>query len=198
MNLVFDFAGVLFHWRPAELLAAELPGVAITPEQFFEGWGGDWAEFDRGRLDAPQLAMRIAMRTTLSPTQAQRVIEAVPYVLEADAGMVALLEALHAAGRPLFYLSNMPVPYAGVLEERFGVVGLFRHGLVSGRIGLVKPEAAMFERAERAFGLEPARTLFFDDVQANVDAAAARGWQALRWEDAAQCRAELAARGLLA
>jgi 2-haloacid dehalogenase len=43
----------------------------------------------------------------------------------------------------------------------------------------------------------PERTLFIDDVQHNVDAARAAGWQALRFESPAQLGAELRGRGLI-
>jgi putative hydrolase of the HAD superfamily len=197
MDLVFDFAGVIFHWQPQALLDRLLPGRGVTAADFFQGYDGDWADFDRGLVDPEPLSMRIAMRTDVTPIEAQQVIAAVPEELRPDAEMVALIEELHGRGAALHYISNMPMPYADVLEARWSFLARFRHGLISGRVGLVKPEPAIFERAELAFGLKPAGTLFFDDVQVNVVAASARGWNAVRWESAAQCRAELAARGLL-
>jgi HAD superfamily hydrolase (TIGR01509 family) len=197
LNLVFDFAGVLFHWRPAALLARLLPQRRITPDEFFQGYAGDWGEFDRGAIDAGPLAMRIAMRTAITPAEALRVIDAVPVELQPDADMVALLGELDARDSPLYYLSNMPAPYARALEDRHEFLGWFRHGVYSGRVGLAKPDPAIFAHAETAFGLDPATTLYFDDVQANVAAAQDRGWDAVRWESAGQCRAELVARGLL-
>lgn len=196
MNVVFDFAGVLFHWQPQALLDQIVGPGRVSAEAFFEGYDGDWAAFDRGRIEPPPLAMRIAMRTGVNPSEAAEVIAAVPHALRPDAQMVALVDALHARGTALYYLSNMPMAYASVLESEHAFLGQFRHGLISGRIGMAKPEAAIFERAERAFGLRPESTLYFDDVHANVDAAAARGWQAVRWTSAAQCRTELSARGL--
>jgi putative hydrolase of the HAD superfamily len=197
MDVVFDFAGVLFHWQPQALLDRLLPGRGVTAADFFQGYEGDWAGFDRGSIDPEPLSMQIAMRTDVTPTEAQQIIAAVPEELVPDAAMVALIEELHGRGAPLYYISNMPMPYAEVLEARWSFLSCFRHGLISGRVGMVKPEPAIFERAEVAFGLKPSSTVFFDDVQVNVVAASARGWNAVRWESAAQCRAELAARGVL-
>jgi putative hydrolase of the HAD superfamily len=197
MDVVFDFAGVLFHWQPQALLDRLLPGRGVSAADFFQGYAGDWADFDRGLVDPEPLSMRIAMRTDVTPVEALQVIAAVPEELTPDAGMVALIEELHGRGAPLYYISNMPMPYAELLEQRWGFLARFRHGLISGRVGLVKPEPEIFERAELAFGLKPASTVFFDDVQVNVVAACARGWNALRWESAAQCRAEFVQRGWL-
>jgi putative hydrolase of the HAD superfamily len=197
LNLVFDFAGVLFHWQPAALLARLLPGRRITADEFFQGYVGDWGEFDRGALGSGPLAMRIAMRTSITPGEAQRVIDAVPVELAPDAGMVALLGELNARDAALYYLSNMPAPYARVLDDRFEFLTWFRRGVYSGHVGLAKPDPAIFAHAESALGLDPATTLYFDDVAGNVATARERGWDAVRWESAAQCRAELVARGLL-
>ncbi len=204
MNVVFDFGGVLFNWRPPELLARELPhrvtdadSAAHWVTEFFQGYGGDWGDFDRGTVAPEPLAKRIAARTGLTVDEAQRVIEGVPAELTPIAGSVELLRELHAAGRPLYYLSNMPEPYARHLEATHGFLALFEGGVFSARAGLCKPEPAIFEHCAREHGLDPAHTLFIDDVAHNVAAARSAGWQALQFESPAQLGAELRARGLL-
>ena len=204
MNIVFDFAGVLFHWQPHELVARLLPQRAPTEAaahalvaEFFEGYGGDWGEFDRGTLAAAALAERIARRTGLTPAAARAVIDAVPHELQPVGGMVALLRRLYARGNALFFLSNMPAPYADRLDAAHDFIGLFRLGVYSGRVGLAKPDAAIFAHAAAAFGIEPRDTLFTDDMMRNVEAARHAGWQAVQFIDLAECEAELARRALL-
>ena len=138
MNLVFDFGGVLFRWQPHEFIARLLPERApdevaahAMVAEFFEGYGGDWGEFDRGTIEAGPLAERIARRTGLRVAQARRVIDAVPGELQAVPGTVDLLRRLHLAERPLFFLSNMPEPYARHLEKTHEFLGWFRSGLFS-------------------------------------------------------------------
>lgn len=204
MNVVFDFGGVLFNWRPPELLARELPqrvtdaaSAARWVAEFFQGYGGDWGDFDRGTVEPAALAERIAARTGLAVDEARRVIEGVPAELTPIPGTVALLRDLHAAGRPLYFLSNMPEPYARHLEATHDFLGLFRGGVFSARAGLCKPEPEIFAHCARMHGLEPARTLFIDDAAQNVEAARAAGWQAMRFVDPQQCVGELRERGLV-
>lgn len=185
-TVVWDFGAVLFRWRPRVLLAASLPSrvkddisAAHWHEQFFQSFGGDWAEFDRGTVQVPELARRIADRTGLSEAEALAVIDAVPHELQPLPDTVALLHGLHERGLRQFYLSNMPAPYADHLEREHAFVRDFQAGLFSGRVQLIKPEAAIFALAETTFGLEPARTVFIDDHPKNVEAARARGWQAV-------------------
>jgi putative hydrolase of the HAD superfamily len=204
VNLVFDFAGVLFQWQPHELVTRLLPQRAPTEAAahalvagFFEGYDGDWGEFDRGTLAADALAARIERRIGVTAADARAVIDAVPHALQPDAGTVALLRRLYARGHALFFLSNMPAPYADRLDATHDFIGLFRLGVYSGRAGLTKPDAAIFAHAEAVFGIEPRDTLFIDDVMRNVEAARRAGWQAVQFIDPAQCEAELARRALL-
>ena len=201
-TLVFDLGGVVFRWEPHEFLQRLLPRRApdraaaqVLTAEFFQGFGGDWGDFDRGRIEAAPLAERIAARTGLTVAESRRVIEAIPDELQPIPETARLLERLHRAGRPLHYLSNMPAPYARHLEAAQEVLKLFRNGVFSSRIGVIKPEPAMFAHAARVFGGNPSELVLIDDIQGNVEAARAAGWRALRFDDAAQCAAGLAAIG---
>ncbi len=203
-HIVFDFGGVLFQWQPPRLLQREIPHVASSPEraaalaaQFFQSYNGDWAEFDRGTVSVPDLVQRIAARTGLAPQDVQRVVDGVPHELQPLPDSVALLQRLHAAGRGLHFLSNMPLPYADYLEATHGFLGCFSSGVFSGREKLIKPDPAIFEFAAARFGQPPGQLVFLDDHLPNVQAAQACGWQALLFRDAAQAEADLQAHGWL-
>ena len=70
--------------------------------------------------------------------------------------------------------------------------------VVSGRVGLVKPDPAIFELTRDRFGLDPARTVFVDDLPANVEAAQRLGFIGHVFSGAASLRTDLSERGLLA
>ena len=202
LRIVFDFAGVLFHWQPRHLVRRELPRLAVDEtsaqrlvQDIFQGYGGDWAEFDRGTIEAPALVQRIAARTGLPTTAVQAVVDAVPAELQPMPDTVALLRRLHAQGRRLHFLSNMPAPYADHLEREHGFLRCFESGVISARVRQIKPEPGIFDTAARRFGADPAQLLFIDDVAENVRAAHRAGWQALHFVDAADCEARLSAGG---
>ena len=203
MNVVFDFGGVLFNWQPQEFMTRLLPHRVATPAaaqtlvgEFFEGFGGDWGAFDRGVIEPAALAERIAQRTGLSLSDVLCVIAAVPRELTPITGTVALLRRLHAQGHALYFLSNMPAPYADHLDATHEFIGLFRDGIYSARVGLIKPEPAIYAHALQTFGITAHETLFIDDVAHNVTAARAAGWGAIQFRDPAQCETELARLGV--
>jgi putative hydrolase of the HAD superfamily len=204
VKIVFDFAGVLFTWHPPSLLKRELPGRATDDASaahwaglIFQGYGGDWAEFDRGTVSPEVLTERIAVRTGLAPAEVRRVVDGVAAELQPIDATVALLRRLCDRGHTLYFLSNMPAPYADHLEARYPFVGWFSDGLFSARVQLIKPEAAIFALAARRFGAAPGELLFFDDHRPNVDAAQHAGWVAHHFTSAAGCEAELRTLGLL-
>jgi hypothetical protein len=83
----------------------------------------------------------------------------------------------------------MPVPYALHLESTHAVLGLFERGVFSSRIGMIKPEPALFAQAATAFERAPSSLLLLDDNETNVKAAIALGWSAIRFENAGPGRA---------
>jgi len=139
----------------------------------------------------------MGMRTEFTPSEVQAVIDAVPDELQPLPGTVALIERLGAAGHVLHYLSNMPQPFAAHLESAYPMHRWFRDGVFSSRVGVIKPDPAIFALAQQRLGLAPAATLFIDDSQRNVAAARAAGWQALHFTEASALEADLRAGGWL-
>ncbi|HEY6510488.1 MAG TPA: HAD family phosphatase [Burkholderiaceae bacterium] len=203
LRIVFDFGGVLFNWRPIELVQRHLPRQATDAAStsalvaaVFQGFGGDWAQFDRGLLDAPQLVRRIAARTGLDAGDLAALVDGVAPSLTPKPDTVDLLLRLRAAGAPLHFLSNMPRPYAEHLDRSHpNLMGCFRSGLYSSHVRLIKPEAELFELARSRFAAAGDRLLLLDDIAANVDAARANGWLAVQFIDARDCERALRANG---
>jgi len=200
--LVFDFGRVVFRWRPEVLVSAALPQRATDAEasrhwaaQVFQAYGGDWGDFDRGVVEPPELARRIAARTGLTVGEVQAVIDGCQREPEPLSDTVAWLRRLHAQGRPLHYLSNMPEPSAAYFERTHDFMKLFESGVFSSRVKLLKPDPAIYEHAAAVFGRAPSQLLFLDDHLPNIAAAKAAGWQAVHFVDAAQAEAEVLASG---
>jgi putative hydrolase of the HAD superfamily len=201
-RFVFDFAAVLFDWEPARLVKQVIPAhapdddtAARLARSIFQQYRGDWADFDRGTVSVAALAQRIAARTGLPEAAVLAVVDAIPDALTPIAPTVDLVERLRRPGRPMFFLSNMPSPYADLLERRHAFVRAFDDGVFSGRIGLAKPDLAIFDAAARRFGTAPEDLVFLDDQPVNVDAARQAGWNALEFTDAAAAERAIRAAG---
>ena len=195
--VVFDFGGVLFRWQPKVLIQQVLPHLARNDDealqlaaQVFQSFapGSDWAEFDRGTAEWDEVRARIVARTGLAADDVHTLMAAIPPHLEAVRDTVAWLDALAASGTRLYFLSNMPAPYAAHLQREHAFLGHFADGVFSCDVKQIKPNADIFHTAAAQFGIDPSQTLFFDDNHHNISASRALGWQAVLFEDAAQCQ----------
>lgn len=82
-------------------------------------------------------------------------------------------------------LSNMPPAWDPYWRRMVVPQGLFRELVLSGELGLRKPDPRIFAVATRRSGLPAERNILVDDLEANCAGARAAGWRAVRFEDAA-------------
>ena len=201
MNFVFDLGAVLVQWQPQELLRQHFPNEAGSPEQakalagdFFHH--ADWMSFDRGTLPMDSVIARTGERLGLPGPAVASLVTGIGDYLTALPDTVALLARLRAlrerdSSIRLYYLSNMPQPYARTLEQRHDFFQWFDGGVFSGDVNHIKPEPAIYELLESRYALQPERTVFIDDLALNIAAAQARGWHGIQFESAPQVQAEL-------
>lgn len=202
MNYVFDFGAVLVTWQPTHLLAECFPRQADTPAHAghlaHAVFGhADWQSYDRGTLGMDEVIERTSARLELDAARFGALVRSIGQRLQPIAESVAWLSDLQArrdAGEDvrLYYLSNMPVDYARVLERDYAFVRCFDGGIFSGDVGTIKPEAAIYQQLQQRYRLEPAQTVFFDDLLGNVQAARALGWHAVQFHNAAQAQRDWA------
>jgi len=200
MAVIFDLGAVLVRWQPVRLMRQALPehapddaAAAVLASRFFQSHehGSDWSEFDRGRLDVPELIPRLSARLGLTPREVGQVIAAIPAHLVLLPDTVALLQRLKAMGERLYYLSNMPAAFAAQVRSSLQAIDVFEDGVFSAEVGLIKPEAAIYALAAERFGLAASQCRFLDDVAVNVEAARAQGWTAWQFVDAARAAVDL-------
>ena len=189
MNVVFDLGAVLVGWEPARLMQAHFPERATAPEAagalaraFFHHQ--DWFDFDCGLRSIDEVVTRTSARLALPSDRVHALVAPLGERLEPIAENIALLATLRTRREAqgdlrLFYLSNMPVPYARALQRRLEFFEWFDGGIFSGDVKLIKPQGEIYEMLAWRHGLEPGETLFIDDSAANVEAARALGWRAI-------------------
>jgi 2-haloacid dehalogenase len=109
-----------------------------------------------------------------------------------------LMKALQARGVPVFALTNFGIESFAYATGFYPFLLEFDRAYVSGHMGVIKPEARIYEMVEEDCGLPPAALLFTDDRADNIAAARARGWQTHHFTGPAGFADRLVAEGLLA
>ena len=200
--VVFDLGNVLMRWNPYDALAPTLGQQAAddfltNPEANFfahnlsADGGRPWADIATD-LDAVNPAWGHAARV-----YAREFPSAIAHPI---LGSVEILQELDAAGVPLFALTNFSAELFGHAEAQHEFLRIFRGIVVSGRVGLVKPQPEIFHRLDAEFthSVGPLSAgLFIDDSDVNVAGARAVGLDAVPFTSPDQLRLEVQRRGLL-
>jgi len=96
----------------------------------------------------------------------------------------------------VYLLSNVGDLHWAHLVAEYGLDRLGHGALPSFVAGYMKPDRRIYEEAVRRFALEPARTVFIDDLEPNVLAARSAGWLAIRHQTPQATVAELRKLGI--
>jgi len=102
--------------------------------------------------------------------------------------MYDLIRALRGAGLRTALLSNS---WGCDEYPRADFPGLFDAVVISGEVGMRKPEEGIFLHAAQALGLAPAECVFIDDMAANVAAAVGCGMTGVLHNEAESTAAAL-------
>ena len=197
--VLFDLGKVLLDWSPRYYYERFFAGDERALEHFLgEVVAPAWiVEMDRGL----PMAEAIAARQRLYPEHAELIArwrEGWPEMLRGEiAGTVAVLDELASRGRRLYALTNFSHETWPVARARFEFLGRFEDVVVSGEVGLVKPDPRIYRLAIERCRLDAARTVFVDDMAVNVEAARGEGLHAVHFTTPERLRDELVRLGAL-
>lgn len=191
-HVVFDIGNVLLNFDPEFAYLDLIPDQVERHVFLRDVCSRDWITAqDRVHAWAPgeaELIARYPDREALICAFRERWHDMVPNAITDSVG---ILEQLSGNGLDVTALTNFNGETFDEASQRFDFFKLFRGITVSGRIGLLKPEAEIFQHHIAAFDLVPAATLFIDDVAANVAAARNAGWHALQFINPDRLRCDL-------
>lgn len=163
-------------------------------------WFGDFGGFEarynpvhaleRGELEVPDFEIelaRILTRRDGNPVRAEGLVERMFGRFAHAPDMSGLVHRAKAAGIRTALLSNS----WGDQYLRDGWQDMFDVVVISGEVGMRKPEPAIFEHTLSELGLPATACVFVDDHAANIVAGAALGLVGIVHQDYEQTAAEL-------
>ena len=198
-TVVFDFGGVVVDWNMRHLFR-EFFDTEAEMEAFLTNVLTP-AENLRCDLGTP-LATVVGELIERSPDHRapleawrDRWIETIPGEVP---GTSALIDDLRSAGYRVLGLSNFSAETFPWCREKYPVFEKFDDIVISGEVGVSKPDAAIYRLLCERNGIEPAHAVFLDDSPANVAGAIAVGMAALHFTTAFDARRRLADVGVAA
>ncbi len=195
-QVVFDIGNVLVDWQPHLAWAQDMDRAAIDAFMQRIDFGALNLRADRGarfedladtlddRGDRARLKQYV-------PRYAMTVPDRVP-------GTWDLVDRLIARNVPLHAITNWSLetwPEGLKAHPRLGEI--FGTLVVSGAVGLIKPDPAIYRLFCARAGVAPETCVFVDDKRDNCDAARGIGMDAIHFTGADALQAGLTDRGLL-
>lgn len=194
--VVFDIGRVLVDLEFSRLLSF-LSGHGVDVEHIGTLLKRmDLTGYERGEFDGEVLVQRIA-GMGLRPMAPAAIREHWVDIFIPQPPMLDMVRALARTHR-VYLLSNIGDLHWEHLDRELGVTTLGHGALPSFQARAIKPEPAIFRRAEQLFGLDPLRTVLVDDLPPNAAGARRCGWHAIVHESHERTADALAALGVRA
>ena len=196
--IVFDLGGVLVDWNPRHLYRHLIPDEAEMERFLAEIVSPAWNhEHDLGR----PFAEGVAALSREHPDQAALIAAYAERWVEMLGGpiqpTVDVLADLRPTGIRLLALTNWSAETWPIGRPRFPFLDWFEGIVVSGEERLAKPDPALFRVLVERYAIRPRRTIYVDDVAANVRVAADLGFRAIQFTGADDLRRRLVLAGAL-
>lgn len=193
-TIIFDMGGVLLQWNPLALYQKRFPQLsedeiwAFFREVDFSSWN---LEQDRGRSfeqGVAELSARFPHRAALIHAYHEHWFDSITGAID---GTVRILETFSGNGLKLVGLTNFSSEKFALTRQAFPFFHHFDDIIVSGEVGLIKPDPAIYLLTLERVGCRAAECVFIDDSRVNVEAARRLGFHAIHFQSPEQLEADL-------
>lgn len=192
-TVVFDLGGVLVDWNPRylyrKLIKDEHEMEFFLKEVCHSAWN---ERHDEGQPFSEGIAERIReypRYEELIRAYFDRWSEMLAGPIQ---GTVEILQTLHGRKEhQLLALSNWSSETFPHARARFEFLNLFEDILVSGTEKLIKPDPRFFRLLSDRHRVDPMSAVFIDDVEKNINAAKALGFEVIHFTSPESLRKSL-------
>ena len=196
--VLFDY-GLVLTGPPDPIAWEEMRAILGVPEpEFHAAYWRHRHDYDRGALNGPEYWHTVArdLKRLMIEPQLSMVLEAdVALWTQPNPPMIAWATALQTARVRTGILSNLGDAMEEGVLRRCEWMGGFGHHTFSHRLGIVKPDAAIYRAAAVGLGVPAASVLFIDDREENIRGAVGAGMQGIQYVNHMQFLREFADRG---
>lgn len=190
--VIFDFGGVLMKTisqKPRHAWDDRL-GLAHGSIEAVVHGSEAWRRAQLGEMSVADYWMQVAEQLHLNQADVEQLAQDYFSADRLDDDLITYIRELRADGYSVALLSNDSPALADKLRS-LGIADLFEPLVISGNIGVMKPNVAAYQAILLRLGCPPAETVFIDDMPANVAGAQAVGMYAICYVDGMDLRAAL-------
>lgn len=171
--VIFDLGNVLLDYSPRRFLGE----IGISPEihdrlaaVLFDD-SETWSKLDRGTLNNAGLIEIAAAKEPMLRKEITKFISEWPDHFNAIPENVASMYRIKEAGTKVYILSNFSEEVYAIEKKRNAFLTDFDGVLISYEHQVIKPEPEIYNLLINNFQLSPDKSVFIDDLEANVRGA---------------------------
>ncbi|MGI6415072.1 MAG: HAD family hydrolase [Thermoguttaceae bacterium] len=191
--IYFDLGNVLVYFELERVLAQIAAAAKLARDEVASALfdHGLQREFELGRI-GPEEYFKTFRELTGTKSDLESIRRAATEIFWLNESILPVVSALRQTRRRMGILSNTCITHLEYCRRRFRVVrDCFELVVASCEVGMLKPEPGIYLCAAERAGVAPEEVFFADDIAANVEAASAAGFDAVRFTSARQLAAEL-------
>lgn len=196
-NVVFDVGDVLVDFRYRDLMrdlgfderCMEFLAKNMVETEF-------WHELDLGLWNHNDAVKKYTEEFPQYREQVLKFWDNIQDVVREYDYAPGLIQAIKDQGYGVYILSNYPVDTAEMHWPKFKFLPFTDGHIISGYEKITKPDEAIYRLLETRFGIKLEESIFVDDRQVNIDAAAEYGMKAILYKGYDELLKELAELGI--
>jgi 2-haloacid dehalogenase len=197
--IIFDFGNVLIKWDPHKVFYKYFLNDRQAIDNFlaeinFKDWNlsqDKGVPFAKGVM---QLSTQFPQYAHLIRAYDEDWDESITGLIPET---VEILHRLKMAGHELYGLTNWSAEKFVLIKEKYEVFNLFEDIMVSGEVGLVKPDPAIFRLLLQKIHRQPDECVLIDDSLENIESAQKMGFVTHHFTSPARLEEYLKQSGIL-
>ncbi len=179
-NYLFDIGNVILHFDFGKFVRAIQPDCDVAAETMMELIRDPQSELEVSTMETDDF-LKFSFEATGYRGTREQFIFAWQNIFSPNEPVIQFIKKLHQRGHPLYLLSNTNQLHVDHFMTGYPIFALFDNWVFSHEAGSAKPNPAIFEHAIAKFGIDPTETVYIDDLQPNVEAGKAFGFQAIHY-----------------
>ena len=196
-NVVFDVGNVLVKWDPISVVRKTFPEMD-NPEDFLPLIFRHpfWYDLNLGKLSIKEAIEEYHKALNIEKDSLKKLFDNAKESLVLLEDTLVIVEELYRSQVSLYIITDNIHEFMAHLKQRYSFWNMFQGVVVSAEIGYLKPSPFIYRYLLENHQLNPQETVFFDDLQANVEGAKALDMHSFQFVGAAQCAEDLKKLGI--
>ena len=191
-TVIFDIGGVLVELGRFRFLETKgFTGELAQRVMYATMRSDDWGQLDLNKISEEEILQRFIENDPSIEKEIRHMFADVHGIVEPKQTSLPWIRRIKASGRRVLFLSNYSHKILRVCADSLYFLPEMDGGLFSCDVHMVKPDQAFYQLLIDKYDLDPAKCVFIDDLEANLEPARALGIRTIHFRSQDQAEQDL-------